>query len=264
MGNIILAIINLLTGSKTNTQVQETKGDKGDPGPVGPQGPPGPPCTEVNEFKNDIVKALDLHKSFVLEKLNNVNNNIDLLKTNILSSISNQNSETLKNILNGVSLFQLTEDPNNTGRYYYKLIPNVNLPSDLSISYSFNFISGPNTQPIISKCQFVWEDGNGGEVIRNFDCFVYESELIIVNQDNDTFNNSDNTLIQPGFTPVRLKGEGFFGINVIAKIGNSYTHTEMIPVCVSGDPKYQPVGGAVNDLSNKIIASGFPTILQDS
>ena len=62
--------------------------------------------------------------------------------------------------------------------------------------------------------------------------------------------------VQSGYTPVRLKGEGFFGICVTVSIGNSYKHSEVIPVCISGKPEYQPVGGVVENLDEKISDSG--------
>jgi hypothetical protein len=153
----------------------------------------------------------------------------------------------MRNLLLGneeVNFFQLTcESP---GVYYYGVNPNFDIPPELPVSFSYAIISGPGIGPIPSRFSSVW--GNG--VIRNFYYNVDGSRLVIVNHDN----SSD----QPDFYSIRLQGEGFIGLRVTAKIGGSYVHSELIPVCLSGNPNYQPVGGTVEDLGSKIIASGFP------
>ena len=179
--------------------------------------------------------------------------------------------ETLRNLLLGNgNFFQLKcESP---GVYSYELIPNAHIPPDLHVSFSYSFISGPGVQ-FPSRCTFVWGDRAGNEVIRNFYCAVDGPRFLIINQDNETFGRDnllmyttsgfhsdplcgDNIPVQEGFTPVRLKGEGFIGINVTARIGSSYARSELISVCLSGDSRYAPVGGVVDDLGGKIIGSG--------
>jgi hypothetical protein len=161
--------------------------------------------------------------------------------------------------------------------YYYGVNPNFDIPPELSVSINYAIISGHVPNPITSRCPFVWVDSRGNEVIRNFYCVVDGSRLLIINQDNETFMK-DNLLmytpsgtydagmcgivsVQHGFEPVRLQGEGFIGLQVTAKIGGSYVHSELIPVCVSGNRHYEPVGGTVNDLGNKIAGSGIPNLM---
>ena len=220
---------------------QGEKGMRGDRGMMGFQGPAGPPGE-----KGDRGPAGPTGESNITQV------------------------ETLRNLLLGNgNFFQLKcESP---GVYSYELIPNAHIPPDLHVSFSYSFISGPGVQ-FPSRCTFVWGDRAGNEVIRNFYCVVDGPRFLIINQDNETFRR-DNLLmytptgiydagecgivsVQPGFSPVRVGGEGFIGINVTARIGSSYARSELIPVCLSGDSRYAPVGGAVDDLGGKIIGSG--------
>jgi hypothetical protein len=201
-------------------------------GPDGPQGPPGPPGPQGNQ-----------------------GNPGERGERGEQGPVSNQGQlETLRNIHSGNGkFFELTRL--SPGVYQYALIPSVNVPPELPVSISYTFISGPEVL-FSSHCQFVWEDSRGHEVIRNFYCVVDGSRLVIVNQDSSS--------IRPELTPVRIRGEGFIGIVVEAMIGSSFGRRELIPVCVSGDPQYQPVGGVVEDLEGKITSSGFPRALADS
>jgi Collagen triple helix repeat (20 copies) len=225
-------------------------------GPDGPQGPPGPQGPQGNQ-----------------------GNPGERGERGEQGPVGNQAQlETLRNILLGNGkFFELTcVSP---GVYQYALMPNVDVPPELPVSISYTFISGPGVL-FTSRCPFVWVDSRGNEVIRNFYCVVDGSRLLIINQDNETFMK-DNLLmytptgtydagacgivsVQPGFDPVRIRGEGFVGIVVEARIGSSYGHRELIPVCVSGNRHYQPVGGVVEDLEGKITSSGFPLALADS
>ena len=215
----------------------------------------------------------DLVRTFKFIVSEHLLEDIDSLKSELQSTQSKL--EIMRNLLLGnqdVNFFQLTcESP---GVYYYGVNPAFEIPPELPVSINYAIISGGVPTPIPSRCPFVWVDSRGNEVIRNFYCVVDGSRLLIINQDNETFMK-DNLLmytttgtydagvcgivsVQPGFDPVRLQGEGFIGLQVTAKIGGSYVHSELIPVCVSGNRHYEPVGGTVNDLGNKIVESGFP------
>lgn len=228
-------------GPQGERGLQGEKGMRGDRGMMGFQGPAGPPGE-----KGDRGPAGPTGESNITQV------------------------ETLRNLLLGNgNFFQLKcESP---GVYSYELIPNAHIPPDLHVSFSYSFISGPGVQ-FPSRCTFVWGDRSGNEVIRNFYCVVDGPRFLIINQDNETFRR-DNLLmytpigtydagergivsVQPGFSPVRVGGEGFIGINVTARIGSSYARSELIPVCLSGDSKYAPVGGVVDDLGGKIFGSG--------
>lgn len=229
-------------GPQGERGLQGEKGMRGERGMMGFRGPAGPPGE-----KGDRGLAGPTGES-----------NITQVKT-------------LRNLLLGNgNFFQLKcESP---GVYSYELIPNAHIPPDLHVSFSYSFISRPGVQ-FPSRCTFVWGDRAGNEVIRNFYCVVDGPRFLIINQDNETFGRDnllmyttsgfhsdplcgDNIPVQEVFTPVRLKGEGFIGINVTARIGSSYARSELISVCLSGDSRYAPVGGVVDDLGGKIIGSG--------
>lgn len=237
---------------------------------------------EILEFiQNNLIDTLCVLPNELLTSLNHVNNNINLLKENVVNTISNQNSEILaSNILNGVSLFQLTPAFGKPlGVYYYELKPNITLPEGLTVSVGYHLIGGRLGEDIRSQCPLVWIDESGNEVIRNFIC-THEtggSRLVITNQNNEMFGCENQLMytttgkyetgtsgifadVQSGYTPVRLKGEGFFGIYATVSIGDSYRHSELIPVCVSDKSEYQPVGGDVENLMEKINNSGEPMI----
>lgn len=232
-------------------------------------------------IQNNLIDTLCVLPNELLTSLNNVNNNINSLKENVFNTISNQNSEILvSNILNGVSLFQLTPAPGKPpGVYYYELKPNITLPEGLTVFVDYHLIGGRFGEDIRSPCPLVWIDKSGNEVIRNFIC-TYEtggSRLVITNQNNEMFGCENQLMytttgkyetgtlgtfadVQSGYTPVKLKGEGFFGIYATVSIGDSYKRSELIPVCVSDKSEYQPVGGVVENLMEKINNSGEPMI----
>lgn len=209
-----------------------------------------------------------------------INNNSQLQQENedqkrTIADLLNERSklsahaQILQNIiLNNENMFHLVDEGG--GVYSYELNPRINLPNNLPISYSYFLFSGPNTY-ISSRCPLVWTDERGDEsgkeVIRNFSCTFDRYRLVICNQDNDTYRGNHDVLMYSGNTdvndqkivPQRLIGEGFFAISVTAYIGN-YSYTSDIPVCISGNPNYAPVGGVVDNLQDKINLSGFPSI----
>jgi hypothetical protein len=219
--------------------------------------------SSLSDFNNNV------NESFNYTQLQQDNANQSLL--------IQQQQKTLRRILNGDSLFQLTPHPNKPGVYHYGLNQEYTLPENLTLSVGYYLIGGRAGDQIRWKCPMVWVDESGNEVIRNFICeySTDRSHLVITNQDNEIFG-VDNSLmytttgkyetgtigtfadVQSGYTPVRLKGEGFFGICVTVSIGNSYKHSGVIPVCISGKPEYQPVGGVVENLDEKISDSGQP------
>lgn len=185
-----------------------------------------------------------------------------------ITELNNKINALKSAILGGENLFHLRNE--SPGVYYYELNPAFDLPGDIPVSFSYSFIGGPGVQ-FTSRCPFVWMDNNGNEVIRNFYCITDGPRFLIINQDNETFGRDnllmyttsgfysdplcgDNIPVQEGFTPVRLKGEGFIGINLTASIAN-YSYTELIPVCLTGDEKFKPVGGTASELNNKIIGT---------
>ncbi len=206
-----------------------------------------------------------------------INNNSQLQQENedqkrTIADLLNERSklsahaQILQNIiLNNENMFHLVDE--GSGVYSYALNPSINLPNNLTIAYSYFLLSGPNTHISRTRCPLIWTDENGKEVIRNFSCTADRYRLIICNQDNDTYRGNNDVLMysgnqdvkDQGFTPQKLVGEGFFAIRVTAYIGN-YSYTSDIPVCISGNPNYAPVGGVVDNLQDKINLSGFPNI----
>ena len=185
----------------------------------------------------------------------------------IIQDLNNKITAWKNVVIGGENLFHLRNE--SPGVYYYELNPTFDLPGDIPVSFSYSLIGGPGVQ-FTSRCPFVWMDNNGNEVIRNFYCIADGPRFLIINQDNETFgrdnllmytpagfyrNSVGNTItIKDGYLPVRLKGEGFIGINLTASIAN-YSYTELIPVCLTGNKKFKPVGGTASDLNNKIIGT---------
>lgn len=231
----------------------------------------GPVCTFGNITVPCMGSLSELDSNISESQLQQENEDQKRTIADLLNERSklSAHAQILQNIiLNNENMFHLVDEGG--GVYSYELNPRINLPNNLPISYSYFLFSGPNTY-ISSRCPLVWTDERGDEsgkeVIRNFSCTFDRYRLVICNQDNDTYRGNHDVLMYSGNTdvndqkivPQRLIGEGFFAISVTACIGN-YSYTSDIPVCISGNPNYAPVGGTVVDLQDKIMKSGFPNI----